>query len=219
MKTVKGFWQSVAAAGVMAMTASAQAGEIRYDTWSTNEGISGNYQLTVNDDGGRFNFDLTVDPWNAEAFGLFVDFGEKSAAGAIDLQGDSTVTGAWSNLDKDKCGGNGCNVNGLSNHYTSDFDGEWGLVFRFGEPGFEGLQSFSWSTAMMGVGLDDFGLVAVRAQNLCSGDNTLDDGDNGCGDSDKSFGFSSPIPVTEPGMLGLMGLGLVMLGLRRRKAG
>ena len=29
MKTVKGFWQSVAAAGVMAMTASAQADEIR----------------------------------------------------------------------------------------------------------------------------------------------------------------------------------------------
>lgn len=219
MKIVKGFWQSVAATGVMAMATSAQAGEIRYDTWSTNKGISGNYQLTVNDTGGRFNFDLTVDPWNAEAFGLFVDFGENSAAGAIDLQGGANVTGAWSNVSGDSCGGNGCNVGGLSNSYTSDFDGTWGLVFRFGQRGFDSLQSFSWSTAMMGVGLEDFGMVAVRAQNLCSGDNTLDDGVADCGGSDKSFGFSSPIPVTEPGMLGLMGLSLVMLGFRRRKAG
>jgi hypothetical protein len=218
MNALKGFVRSLAAVGAMAFMAPVQAGEIRYDTWSTDEGTSGNYQLTVNDDGGRFNFDLTVDPWNAEAFGLFVDFGGKSAAGAIDLQGDSNVTSAWANLNNDSCGGQGCNVNGLSNYYTSDFDGEWGLVFRFGQQGFEELRSFSWSTSMMGVGLEDFGLVAVRAQNQCSGDNTLDNGDDGCDGSDKSFGFSSPIPVTEPGMLGLMGLGLLMLGFRRHKA-
>lgn len=218
MSGIKGTFRLLVAAGAMTFMASAQAGEIRYDSWSTNEGISGNYQLTVNDDGGRFNFDLTVDPWNAEVFGLFLDFGDKSASGAIDLQDGSGITNAWSNVTNDSCGGQGCNLGGLSNFYTSDFDGEWGLVFRFGQQGFDGLQSFSWSTAMMGVGLDDFGLVAVRAQNLCSGDNTLDDGDDGCGDSDKSFGFSSPIPVTEPGMLGLMGVGLLMLGFRRRRA-
>lgn len=218
MNAVKGFVQVLIAVGAMAVMASLQAGEIRYDTWSTNEGISGNYKLTVNDNDGRFNFALTVAPWNAEAFGLFVDFGEKQAAGNIDLQGDANVTGAWSNQSSDKCG-QGCNINGLSNYYTPEFDDEWGLVFRFGQQGFDALQSFNWSTSMMGVGLNDFGMVAVRAQNLCSGNNTLDDGDNGCGDSDKSFGFSSPIPVTEPGMLGLMGLGLVMLGFRRRKAG
>lgn len=223
MKVVKGILGSLIAAGAVVAMSSAQAAEIRYDTWSTNEGISGNYILTVDDDGGRFNFDLTVDPWNAEALGLFVDFGENPLDGDwvsddLDIQGDASVTGSWVNVTDGSCG-SGCEMKNLLKNTGVEFDNTWDMVFRFTDTGFQGVQSFNWSTAMLGSSLDDFGVVAVRAQNLCSGDDVLETGeggDEGCGGSDKSFGFGAPVTVPEPGMLGLMGLGLLMLAFRRR---
>ena len=55
---------------------SAAYSDIIFDTWTTNEGGSGNYALTVSDQGeGVFDFNLTINPWNAEGLGVFFDLG------------------------------------------------------------------------------------------------------------------------------------------------
>lgn len=215
-----GLMKAVLAGVAMVAVTAVQAGEIRYDTWTSNENPTGNYILTVSDDNaGRFDFDLTIDPWNVEALGLFVDFGSSQATGSASLSGDSTVSLYGQNTSSNKCGG-GCSINGMSGLLPSTFDGEWGLVFSLGNPGSEGLRTFSWSTSDFGLGLDDFGVVALRGQDLCAEGVDYSDGEP-CNDSDKSFGYASLAKVPEPGVMGLMGLGLLVMGIRwgARRAG
>ncbi len=102
------------------------------------------------------------------------------------------------------------------------------MVFRLGAQGFDNIQTFSFSTNAFGeTSTDRFGLVGIRAQQLCSGDDTLPDGN--CGGSDKSTGSSSSNggggtggtgEVPAPGVLALMGAGLLggLLARRRRMA-
>ncbi|MBS8242024.1 PEP-CTERM sorting domain-containing protein [Marinobacter lipolyticus] len=196
---------------------AAQAAMMTYDTWETNENDTGNYIFQIDDnDAGLFNYNLTVDPWNAEALGLFLDFGTSAADASAPAITGANVSLFGRNQASDGCGA-GCNLNGLA---IPDFDGVWSLVFRLGAQGFDNIQTFSWSSSNFGLSLEDLGVVGIRAQQLCSGDATLDNGDDGCGGSDKAYGSATTPPneVPEPGTLALIALGLLAIGVRRWNA-
>ncbi|EHJ06368.1 MULTISPECIES: PEP-CTERM sorting domain-containing protein [Marinobacter] len=215
MKQKGKFVASLLFALCIAGAGSAQAGMITYDTWATNENGTGNYIFTVDDEvSGKFNYSLTVHPWNAEAFGVFIDFGSKATGGgALNLAGDSSVSLEGRDTTDSVCGPPSCNISGLS---IPGFDGTWGLIFGLGTQGFNGIQTFSWSTTDFGLSLSDFGVVAIRAQQLCADGSLLPDNENSCGGSDKAYGYST-VSVPEPGTLALLGLGLIGLWVRRKK--
>lgn len=198
-----------------------QAAMITYNTWTTNEGDTGNYILTVNDDTpGQFAFNLTVDPWNAEALGLFLDFGDFDLPSVPVLSNVSPageVIVFATDTSSDNCG-QGCNLSGLSPPIANP-DGEWELVFRLGEQGFDGIQTFSFATQDFGLGLGDLGLAGIRAQQLCDPGELLPNGD--CGGSDKSYGSPGgfvPPEVPAPAPLFAIGLGALILGWLHRRS-
>lgn len=202
--------------------------DIIYDTWTTNEGETGNYELTVSDNlDNSFTFDLVVDPWNAEPLGMFVDLGAQDVDG-LDITGVTsgpttlgTVVFVATDTSSNSCGGNGCNLDGLSPP-VADPDGEWEMVFRLGEQGFEGYSNFTWTvTGLTGVQESDFGLVGIRSQQLCDAGQLLPDGT--CEGSDKSYSSDGPNPpsgvVPLPAAAWLFGSALLGLTVvARRKA-
>ena len=200
----------------LGLTTQANA-TLTYNTWTSNDPLTGNYILSVDHVGSDFVYNLTINPWNAEALGIFIDLGNI----AIGSSGFSNLTPAApmqlyaTDTSSDSCG-SGCNLNGLS--LPALVGGDWELVFRLGSTGFEGLQTFSWKTSDFGLDTTAFGLVGIRAQQLCSGDNLLNNGDTGCTGSDKAYGYATPtIEVPEPGALALVAAALLGLGLTRRK--
>jgi hypothetical protein len=205
---------------------------VTYDTWTSNNGANGaNYIITVTDTGavggGVFDFEVTVDPWNAEALGVFFDLGDNTVSGLTlsNIAPTGQVALYATDTTSNDCG-NGCNLNGISVPLANP-DNQWEMVFRLGDSGYQGIQTFSWTVSgLAGISESDFGLVGARAQVLCSGTDLLPDDQGTCGGSDKSTGTSTGGgdtsngggTVPEPGSMALLGLGLLagVYSLRRR---
>lgn len=197
-----------------------------YNSWTSNDAATGNYILTVTDVGSTFNWNLTINPWNAEALALFVDLGTAvigtpASVVLTNVNPVGQISVFATDTASDNCG-TGCNLNGLALPVL--VGGDWELVFRLGDVGYDGIQTFSWTTSDFGLTESAFGLVGIRAQQLCDAGSTLPSSAS-CGGSDKSYGTpgggggggSNEIP--EPGTLALVGLGLLGAAtLKRRKA-
>tara|TARA_R110000823_G_scaffold47903_18_gene122005 strand:+ start:37161 stop:37844 length:684 start_codon:yes stop_codon:yes gene_type:complete len=218
---------AVIGAALLPMAANAT---LIYDNWDTNEGSSGNYILTVDHRIATNQFDLnfTVSPWNAEGLGLFIDLGDFDLTGPVGLTNVAPVNEVTlfaTDTASNSCGP-GCNLNGL-NPTLLQPDDEWELVFRLASQGFDNIQTFSFSINDLGLTESAFGMVGIRAQQLCSGNALLPDG--ACGGSDKSIGTPrtpepdpdpdpDPNPVPAPQTLLMFALGLFTLAWFRRRA-
>ena len=191
---------------------------IVYETWYNDEDDIGNYRLTVNQADGRFHYDLTVDPWNAEAFGLFIDLGAMDVANVdfINTTPAAPMALYTTNTPSHECGGGGCRLTGLD--LPDRIGNDWELVFRFGDSGFDSLQHFTWSTSDFGLTLANFGLAGLRAQVLCSGSDLLPADSEQCESSDKAWAYPQQAQqVPEPHVLFLLGAALCGLALARRR--
>src|SRR5690242_21107976 len=82
------FRNSFAAAALAFGSVGAHA-SIIYSNWTGDAAPNGNYILTVSHDSAtsKFNYNLTVNPWNAEALALFVDFGNVNLSGPVAITG------------------------------------------------------------------------------------------------------------------------------------
>lgn len=225
--SLKGLFATSALAAIM--STGANADQITFETWITNEGDTGNYILTIDDNtAGSFNYNVTIDPWNAEALGLFLDLGDFDLPGPVGLTNESPAgeVALYATDTSSMDCGDGCNLSGLDPTLI-DPDGEWEMVFRLGQTGFDSIQTFSFTTNDFGLSLTDFGMAGIRSQQLCSGTDLLPGDIDSCGDSDKSYSSTPSDPtdpgggpgggpnVSEPGAFALLSLALAMTGFSR----
>ena len=188
--TISLWFTSLALAGVVNVKTFSQ--------WLPGSENHGSYQLEVFDyddpeKTDTLGISLTVDPWNAEALGLYLDFGEltsnqPSISSVSTSPAVSTVSLYAINSDDHTCGPRGCNINGDVANDLSVEGFDWELIFTLGTSGFEGIQSFSWDVVGSGLSSSNLALAAIRAQNLCEPGATLS-GVSDCDGSDKTYAF------------------------------
>lgn len=191
--------------------------------WTSVNPAAPNYQLTINHISNRFTYHLTINPWNAEALGVMFDLGAVTVGPVGLISSGNLVSTFATDTTSNNCGA-GCNLAGLP--LPTLGGGDWELVFRLGSSGFEGYQSFTWSTNDFGLDLSDFKAVGLRAQVMCDGNDLLPQNSPTCEGSDKSFSttfttLTTPptTQVPEPATLALAGLSLLAVGATRRKVG
>lgn len=207
-------------------------GAVLFDSWTSNSSLTGSYVVTVqhNQDTSTWDFVFTVDPWDAEGLGLFIDLGDFDLTDTPVLSGVSWepyVTAGRVNIQKTDSSssacGSGCNINGL-NPPLADPDDQWEFVFRLGRRKYDGIQTFNFSvndSALAGISDSDWGLIAVRGRQVCPSGSTHPDDEDDCDfNGDKAYATGTVVPdfdeVPVPGTSLLLGLGLVLLARARK---
>ncbi len=207
-------------------------GAVLYDSWTSNSSPTGSYVVTVqhNEDTSTWDFVFTVDPWDAEGLGLFIDLGDFDLTDTPVLSGVSWepyVTAGRVNIQKTDSSssacGSGCNINNL-NPPLADPDDEWEFVFRLGRRKYDGIQTFNFSvneSALDGIDDEDWGLIAVRGRHVCPSGSTHPDDEDDCNfNGDKAYATGAVVPdfdeVPVPATSFLLGLGLILLARARR---